>query len=82
MTGLAYVPFLTPVNFFHERWYLLAVPLALLISMAYKAMRTTRWDRYWRQVGMMTVQILLGMIGLAVGLLVLVEWVVPLLPVE
>lgn len=75
---LAYIPFVHPINFFHEWWYVLIVPLALGISIIYKAVRLPSVEHFWRQVLVMTVQIVLGMIGLAIALVLLVQVIVPL----
>jgi len=79
---LAYLPFLEPVPGLGRVWMLLLPPLAFGISMIYKAMRVPDLDRYWRSVGVMTVQVVLGMAGLALMLGLLVQVVVPLLPAE
>ena len=80
--ALGYIPFLDPMNIFHEWWYLLLVPLAFGISVIYRALKMTSLTRYWRAVGMMTARIVLGMIALALVLVVLVQVVIPRLPVE
>jgi len=79
---LAYLPLLEPLPGIERIWMLLLLPLAFGISMVYKAMRVTNLDRYWRSVGVMTVQIVLAMTGLAVLLTLLVQVVVPMLPAE
>lgn len=79
---LAFIPFLHPINFFHEWWYLLIGPLSLGISMIYKALRMDNLKRFWREVATMTLQIILGMIGMALVLMVLVQVVIPALPVD
>ena len=76
---LAYVPFFSPINFFQTWWILLALPLALGISIIYKAMRYRVYRNYWRQVAVMTVQIVLGMAGMMIVLYMFVDFVVPLL---
>lgn len=81
-TLVAYIPFLYPLNVFHELWYLLLLPLAFGISVIYKAVRLHTLERFWREVAVMTLQIVLAMIILAVALVVLVVWVVPWLPAE
>jgi hypothetical protein len=50
--------------------------------MIYKALRIGDLGRYWREVAIMTLQVLLGLIGLAVALMILVQLIIPLLPVE
>ncbi|MGI9013330.1 MAG: hypothetical protein ACR2GY_03680 [Phycisphaerales bacterium] len=71
-----WVPFFDPLNFFLEWGFLLALPLAVCVSMVYKAMRVNDVRVYWRQVAVMTVQFLLGLIALWAILFFVVEWVV------
>jgi len=79
-TLFAYIPFLEPINAFHDWWFVLIVPLSFGISMIYKAMRVYRLDRFWREVAIMTTQIVLAMIMLSVALGVFVQYVIRLLP--
>jgi hypothetical protein len=82
MTPLAWTPFLEPINALQSWWYLLLVPLAFGISMIYKALRLAKLDQYWRQVGMMTTQVVLAMVALAIGLAVIIELLIPMIPVQ
>jgi hypothetical protein len=84
MTSLpaGWVPFVDPINVFHDWWYLLLIPLSFGISVIYRALKMRNLDRFWRAVAMMTVQIVLVMAALAVALVVLVELAIPLLPAE
>jgi hypothetical protein len=83
ITGLVgYVPLLDPMNVFHDWWYLLLIPLSFGISVIYKALKLPSLDRFWTAVAVMTVQIVLWMGALAVALVVLVQVVIPRLPVE
>lgn len=75
---LAYRPFLDPASYFQKKWYLLLVPLSLGVAVAYKAVRTHDMKDYWREVLVMTVQIVLGMIGLGISTYLVVQHVVPL----
>lgn len=59
-----YRPFIDPFEL-HQWWWLMLVPLSLFIAIVYKAVRVKSMDRYWSQVLMMTVQIILGMVALA-----------------
>ena len=77
-----YIPFVDPINVFHDWWYLLLIPLSFGISVIYRALKMQDLDRFWRAVAMMTVQIVLVMAALAVALVVLVELAIPLLPAE
>ncbi len=79
---VGYVPFVDPINVFHDWWYLLLIPLSFGISVIYRALKMRDLDRFWRAVAMMTVQIVLVMAALAVALVVLVELAIPLLPAE
>lgn len=81
-TLLAWIPFIHPMNALQDWWYLLVIPLALGISVIYKAMRMPRLDEFWRQTTVMTLQIIIAMIALAVCLTLLVQVILPLLPVE
>lgn len=69
---LAWRPFIDPLNL-HDLWWLLLVPLALGISLAYKAVRVRDMRDLWRQVLMMTVQIVVAMVLLAVASYLFVE---------
>jgi hypothetical protein len=79
---LAYIPFLEPIEFFHDWWYLLLIPLSFGISVIYKAMRMRTLDRYWRHVAIMTTQIVAAMIALSILLIVLVQVIIPIIPVQ
>lgn len=76
---LAWRPFLDPLPLGHAASYLLLVPTALLVSMAYRAVRLPTMDRYWRLVIVLTVQIVAAIVGLGVGLYLFVEWLLPIL---
>lgn len=77
---LAYIPFVHPINLFHEWWYLLIIPLSFGISVVYKAVRMESLEGYWGQVALMTAQIVLAMIALAVCLVLLVVVLIPHIP--
>ncbi len=77
---VAWIPFVSPMPPPGPWWWLLIVPLVVAVSMSWKAVRLRSLDRYWSQVAIMSVQVLLGMAGLTAALLVLVRVVIPLLP--
>lgn len=79
---LAYIPFVEPIDDLQEWWYLLLIPLAFGISVIYKALRSSQLQRYWLNVLVMTGQIVAAMIALALVLIVLVQVLVPRIPVE
>ncbi len=78
---LAYRPFLDPLPL-HDLWWVTILPLALGISAAYKAVRIPETDlatpRYLRHVLSMTIQSIGAMLGIWVGLVLLIEFIVPL----
>lgn len=79
LLGLAdYTPFLDPLDL-QRGWWALLVPLAVLISIAWKAVRVSSFRAFWRPVLVMSTQIVLAMVGLAVGAYVVVEVIVPAL---
>ena len=64
--------FIDPLDL-HSLWWLLLVPMSILIAMAYKAIRLPDLSRYWRQVASMSAQVVLAMIGLAAASFVIIE---------
>ena len=79
---LAWIPFIQPLNIFHQWWYLLLVPLSLGISIIYKGVRMKSLQGFWRETTIMTVQIVLAMVALAVLVTLLVQVIIPWLPAE
>ena len=74
---LAWRPLLDPLPLDGAVWWLTVVPLALGLAVAYKGVRTPRlsrgWQGYPRAVGLMTLQIILLVLGLALALHLLVD---------
>ncbi len=79
---LGYIPFIHPINALQGPWYLLVLPLSFGISVIYKAMRMPSLEGFWRQVTIMTAQIIVYMIALAIVLMILLQVVIPRLPAE
>lgn len=75
---LAWRPFLDPLPI-EDGWFLLLIPLALLVSMGYKAVRVGDMRRYWREVAVMTVQVILAMILLWIAAYLVIFRIVPLI---
>lgn len=71
-------PFIDPIDA-HGWWFLLLIPMSLLIAIAYKAVRSPSLDGYWRLVIIMTIQTILGMLALAAALYIIVQIFVPML---
>ncbi len=76
---MAWIPFLEPLNLFHQWWYLLLIPLAFGLSVAYKAIRVPNLRLYWRQVAVMTTQIVFGVAALGVLVALFVQFAIPYL---
>jgi hypothetical protein len=76
LVSLAYRPFLEPLHI-ERYWYLLIVPISFFIAMAYKAVRVSDLRRYWLGVGVLTVQIVLGMAALGVFAFLFVQYIAP-----
>lgn len=77
-----YIPFITPMHFLQPWWYLLLLPLAFGISLVYKAMHLSNLDRLLQSTLVMTLQIVLAVIALGIALIVVVQVLIPLIPVE
>ncbi len=82
MLAPAYIPFITPMPWVHEWWYLLLPPLALGISMIWKAVRVWTFADFWRQTIVMTVQVIVAMILMAIALNLFVQFAIPAMPAE
>ena len=79
---LAWTPFLQPAPGADRWWWLLIVPLALGMSVAYKAIRVHDLRELPRAALVMTAQIVGGLAALAIFLFILVVLVLPPLPAE
>ncbi|MCH2143725.1 MAG: hypothetical protein MK082_01125 [Phycisphaerales bacterium] len=77
---LAWIPFVEPLPSMGSWWPLLLVPLAFGISMIYKALRVTTLEHYVSSVMIMTSQIVGSMILLAIGLYLVVQFLIPMIP--
>ncbi len=79
---IAYVPFLDPINAFHEWWFVLLIPLSFGISVVYRALKLPSLEHYWRAVMTMTAQIVLAMVALGIALVIVVVQIIPRLPID
>ena len=75
---LAYRPFLDPLPL-DSYWYLLLIPISIGISLAYKAVRVRDMKDYPRQVLVLTIQIVVSMAALGVGMYIVVQHVLPVI---
>jgi hypothetical protein len=76
---LAYRPFLDPIPMADGVWWLTIVPMAVLISVAYKAVRKPTMEGFWRSALSMATQIVVFVSLAGLGVHALVEWIVPAL---
>lgn len=79
---LGWIPFVQPMPGVQQHWLWILPVLILGIAMMYKAIRVDDVRRWPREVALMTAQVLLAFAGLAIGLFVLVQVIVPLLPAD
>ncbi len=81
-TILAWTPILEPAPGAAQWWWALSIPMAFFLAMAYKATRVTDIADFWPSTLKMTAQILAAMVGIAVGLALLIQVLLPMLPAE
>jgi hypothetical protein len=67
-----YRPFLDPIDV-HGWWWVMLLPMSVLIAVVYKSVRLKDLRGYWAAVLGMTAQIVIGMVLLGVASYVLVE---------
>jgi hypothetical protein len=60
-------------------WFVLLVPIAVLVSIAYKAVRVRHMSEFPRAVAVMSVQIIVAMIALGIASFLLVQIVIPMI---
>lgn len=70
---LAWRPFLDPINALHDVWWLLFIPMAIFVAVIYKAMRIADLRRLPLEATTLTVQIILGMLGLGLAIHIVAE---------
>ncbi len=75
---LGYTPFIDPIDV-HAWWYLLIVPVSVLIAIAYKAVRVHDLRDFPKEVVVMSIQIVVVMALLGVASFLFVEKVLPLI---
>ena len=80
MNLLGWTPLIDPMPGIQSKWLWLLPILVLGIAMMYKAIRVADLARWPREVSTQTIQVLGAILGLAIGLYLLVQIVVPVLP--
>ncbi|MBL8759749.1 MAG: hypothetical protein JNL50_00445 [Phycisphaerae bacterium] len=73
---LALRPFIDPLPL-QRHWWLLIVPVCLLVSIAYKAVRVSDFRTYWKQVFSMTAQLIIAIVGVCIAAFLLVQFIIP-----
>ncbi|MDP7070749.1 MAG: hypothetical protein QF561_05305 [Phycisphaerales bacterium] len=76
---IAWIPFLQPLPALVAGWYLLCIPLVLGVSMVYRAVWTDQDGPWMRQVAVMSLLLVAGLIGVGIFLAVFVQAVLPTL---
>lgn len=71
-----YRPFIDPINA-HSWWFLLLLPMAFFVSLAYKSVRVADLSHLLKNTLVMSVQIILAMIGLGFAFYMFVQYVLP-----
>jgi len=79
---LAWAPLLQPAPGVQNWWWLLVIPMAFGVSMAYKAIRVQDLSEWPKAVVRMALQVIAAVIAIAIGTYVLVILLLPMLPAE
>lgn len=79
---LGWTPFLQPAPGVSGWWWLLLLPTAVGVALAYCAIRAREVARIPREVTVMAAQIVIGIVGIAVALHLIVMVLLPHLPAE
>ena len=74
---VGWIPFLQPIPELVSVWYLLCIPLAIGISLVYKAIWLPEDGPWFRQSMVMAILLLLAMVGVAIGLGLITEVILP-----
>tara|TARA_X000000368_G_scaffold337039_1_gene274804 strand:- start:1389 stop:1625 length:237 start_codon:yes stop_codon:yes gene_type:complete len=74
---LGWIPFFEPMNAMQSYWYVLLLPMSFGISIIYRALRHKSYASYWRSVFLMTTQIVLGIVAIAIAISLFVQFIVP-----
>ena len=75
---LAYTPFIDAMSI-HEQWYLLIIPMSIFLAIGYKAIRCSNMKKYPREVVIFTVQILGGLLLMAIAFTLVVTVIIPMI---
>lgn len=76
---VAWIPLIEPMTGLMSVWYLLAVPLVVGVSMIYKAVRIPERGPWAREVAIMSLQVVGGIVLMAILLGLWVKYLLPLL---
>jgi hypothetical protein len=67
------------MNAMQTWWYLLLIPMAVGISVIYRSLRETSYNKYWRSVFVMTLQMVAGIMVLSIAIGLFVQLAIPLI---
>jgi hypothetical protein len=67
-TPTAYIPFLYPLPYAWDYWYLLLLPLCIAVAIVYKSVKCASMSQVPREAATITLWILLGMVAAAAAL--------------
>ena len=76
LAGLAYRPFIDPLNL-QKSWLILLVPLCFLIALTYKAVRVPDLRDLRREVTIFTLQLVLAVVFIGGLMFWIVQWLLP-----
>ena len=77
MNTLAYTPFIDAMSI-HEYWYLLIIPMSIFLAIGYKSVRCHHLERFWREVLVFTIQVLGGLLLLAIAFTIVIGVLLPM----
>jgi uncharacterized membrane protein YqgA involved in biofilm formation len=75
---LAYTPFIDAIAI-HDFWYLLIIPMSIFLAIGYKSVRCSNMKKFPRSVAVFTIQILGGLLLLAIAFTIVINVLLPLL---
>ena len=78
MITLAYTPFVDAMGI-HECWHLLIIPMSIFLAIGYKSVRCPDLSKFPREVLVFTIQVLGGLILMAIAFTVVIGVILPML---
>jgi len=78
MLTLGFTPFIDALSI-HAYWYLLIIPMAIFMAIGYKAVRCSDMKHFLREVIIFTIQVLGGLLLLAIAFTIVITVLIPML---